>query len=113
MQYLDLTEADSHPESCRRLLDLLICRLLSLCARRAQSSAISWCLHSLALLSDAQEIKEGTIQAVSDILHVLYIMSQHAREEEVKQVWGQNCFTAFVKAADWSPLQRTCPVILS
>ena len=50
VQYLGLAEADSQPEGLRRLLDLLICRLLSLCARRAQSSAnraswISWCQH--------------------------------------------------------------------
>ena len=50
VQYLGLAEADSQPEGLRRLLDLLICSLLSLFARRAQSSAnraswISWCQH--------------------------------------------------------------------
>lgn len=36
---------------------------------------------------------------VSDIRHVLYSICQHARGEEVKQVWGQPCFTTFAKAA--------------
>ena len=39
MQYFGLAEADSQPEGLRHFLDLLICRLLPLCARRAQSSA--------------------------------------------------------------------------